>query len=293
MNRDEQLRQTADRILNAFRSGTLPPALAQMLVRPTGRHVSQVPSLAWSPLNRLIALLYGGHVLAAGYRQWQKLGRQVSKGESAFPILLPCFVKKDDPTPEDSEAFRRILVGFKAVPVFGYSQTEGESLDVELKADFLASLPLLEVAKRWGLDVGALPHLSPDSPLGLFSPGVKRPLIRLSTENLSTWAHELVHAADHRRGTLDKSTPASHAASETVAELGGAILLEALGYTTESDRGGAWEYLSAYHETGPEAVLSACSRLLDRTLGCVRSILDEAERMAAGAERTEGGFADA
>jgi hypothetical protein len=198
MKRDEQLELTADRILDAFRSGNLPPALAQILVRPTGRHVSQVPSLAWSPLNRFLALLYGGHVLAAGYRQWQQLGRQVLKGESAFPILLPCFVKKDDPTPEDPEAFRRILVGFKTVPVFGYSQTEGESLDIELKADFLSSLPLLEVAKGWGLDVGALPHLSSDSPLGLFSPGIKRPLIRLSTENLSTWAHELVHHAAFR-----------------------------------------------------------------------------------------------
>jgi hypothetical protein len=78
-----------------------------------------------------------------------------------------------------------------------------------------------------------------------------------------------------------------------VAELGGAILLEALGYTTESDRGGAWEYLSAHHESGPEAVLSACSRLLDRTLGCVRSILDEAERMAGAVEGAEGGFVDA
>jgi hypothetical protein len=33
-----------------------------------------------------------------------------------------------------------------------------------------------------------------------------------------------------------------HWRSETVAELGGAILLECLGYSSESDRGGCFDY---------------------------------------------------
>ena len=34
--------------------------------------------------------------------------------------------------------------------------------------------------------------------------------------------------------------------NEVVAEFGGAILLECLGHTVESDRGGAYRYIRAY-----------------------------------------------
>jgi hypothetical protein len=37
--------------------------------------------------------------------------------------------------------------------------------------------------------------------LGSYCPGFS---IALGVENLSTWAHELLHAADHRRGTLNR-----------------------------------------------------------------------------------------
>src|SRR5215208_1047795 len=56
-----------------------------------------------------------------------------------------------------------------------------------------------------------------------------------------------VHAADDRRGTLTRSV-GQNLGNEVVAEFGGAILLEALGYSVESDRGGAYQYIQRYAE---------------------------------------------
>ena len=59
-------------------------------------------------------------------------------------------------------------------------------------------------------------------------------------QNLSTWAHELIHAADDRLGKLGKCK----VNNEVVAELGGAVLLQCLGKPVEADLGGAWNISS-------------------------------------------------
>ncbi|MGB9937408.1 MAG: ArdC-like ssDNA-binding domain-containing protein [Methanobacterium sp.] len=64
--------------------------------------------------------------LLAGFWAWKKHNRQVKKGESAIRILAPLHKKIID---EDGEE-TYILSGFKPVPVFDLSQTEGEELDV-------------------------------------------------------------------------------------------------------------------------------------------------------------------
>jgi hypothetical protein len=102
--------------------------------------------------------------------------------------------------------------------------------------------------------------------------------IGLGVENLSTWAHELVHAADDRLGTLKTSDQPSR---EIVAELGGAVLLECIGERFASDRGGAYEYLARHCEATGADLLATCTALIDRTCACVALILDTAEQLAA------------
>jgi len=60
----------------------------------------------------------------AGYRTWQKLGRQVRGGEQGLAILAPV-IRKIEVT--DSEEERRV-VGFRVVHVFDLSQTDGDPL---------------------------------------------------------------------------------------------------------------------------------------------------------------------
>jgi len=103
--------------------------------------------------------------------------------------------------------------------------------------------------------------------------------IALGVENFATWAHELVHAADYKAGKLVER--GQHWRSETVAELGGAILMRCLGYETEADLGGAWKYISKYALGADIKPLKACLDVLDRTCNAVALILATADELAA------------
>jgi antirestriction protein ArdC len=95
-------------------------------------------------------------------------------------------------------------------------------------------------------------------------------------ENLSTWAHEMVHAADHK---LAGANGMDRAHKEIVAELGGAVLLDCLGMSHDADLGGAYAYITRYaEETGKDAV-RACIEVIDRVCNCVKLILDTAEAL--------------
>jgi len=267
-----QAESAAARILDAFQSGSVPKALAPVFIH----RKDNVPCRAWSWSNQLIVALTGFSD-ARGYRQWQEVGRYVRKGEKAFHILVPIVGKKSVENRETGEEEDRTFIrGFTSAPVFGLSQTAGEPLpppDPAVMA-WLESLPVWEVAESWGLSVDGYNGQSGRA-LGKYRHGSG---IALGVENLSTWAHELVHAADDRLGQLKER--GQHWRSETVAELGGAVLLETLGYETESDRGGCWEYVQSYARDAGIEPVTACQRVLKRMCDSVALILDTAETLA-------------
>jgi len=78
---------------------------------------------------------------AAGFKQWQSLGRQVLKGQSGYAILAPVTGRFATKTPQNSESWRRLsrgekpqrgevartrLIGLRPAHVWDMSQTEGE-----------------------------------------------------------------------------------------------------------------------------------------------------------------------
>jgi len=76
----------------------------------------------------LILQQYPTATQVAGYRVWQKLGRQVRKGERGIKILAP-IKKKIVEEDEDGEQHTSYpIVGYKTVTVFALEQTEGEPL---------------------------------------------------------------------------------------------------------------------------------------------------------------------
>ena len=171
--------EVADKVLQAFRDPSqLPAALAPVFIR----RKDAIPCNAWSWGNRLIVALYG-HTDARGYRQWQQVNRFVREGERATHILAPITKKI-----EENEKDRLVTVGFKAMPVFGLEQTDGEPLPTgDPAADAcLATLPFREVAAQWGVAIDTFNgrHFGP---LGSFRPG----LISLGVQNMATWCHEL------------------------------------------------------------------------------------------------------
>jgi len=261
--------EAANDILRAFENpNDLPKPLSKIFIHRKDR----VPCRKWSWRNQLITAIRG-HSDARGFRQWETVGRRVKRGEQAFRILSPLTRKVEN---EETGEDKFLTYGFKGTPVFGLDQTQGDVLpqkdpDVD---NWLKSLPLREVADNWGLSVEAY-NGQGGRYLGKYLHGEG---IALGVENLSTWCHELVHAADDRMGNLKKFGKKWR--KETVAELGGAVLLQLLGHQYEADLGGCWEYVNDYAQRAGIDVLKACGRVLDRTCDAVALILDTAEAMS-------------
>jgi len=268
----EKAQEAAQAILTIFQNpNDLPKPLAAIFIH----RKDPVPCRNWSWRNQLIVALHGC-TDARGFRQWLAAERHVKKGEKAFYILSPCAKKIVD---EDTGEERTAVFGFRGTPVFGLEQTDGEPLPEQPKDrnEWLDALPLIEVARQWGISVDVFN--GGKGPLGCFS---RRGSIGLGVKNLAVWTHELVHAADYRNGKLTEF--GQHWDSETVAELGGAVLLHFLGYEHEADLGGCWKYIQTYAAKSNLDAVDACGRVLDRTCEAVALILDEAERVPSGSD---------
>ena len=69
----------------------------------------------------------------ASYAAWQKLDRQVRKGEKALMILHPMYREEED----ENGVKRQVLVGFTWKPsVFVLTQTDGEDLELSERVPF-------------------------------------------------------------------------------------------------------------------------------------------------------------
>ena len=272
----------AQEIIDLFEQGTLPEPLANLYIRlGDERHAAK-----WSLLNQL--LVAKRHYRdARTFNQWKEAGRSVRKGERAFAIWAPITKRLRDPeaakadtddgtiAPDvDNDGRITVCVGYRTIPVFGYEQTEGEAIPAFHREErFLEELPLLEVARAWGLDVTLYQGL-PGAPLGGYQPGKA---IRLGVKNWSTWTHELLHAADHR--CVVQHQPGQRLDKEVVAELGGATLLRCLGYEHEADLGGCFRYIRSYAEAEKIPVIQACTTYLGRIAAAVELVLKTAAEL--------------
>lgn len=265
----------AQRIVEQFKTGDVPAALAQMFIKRN----DDIPCRRWSWNNQFIVAIMG-HSDARGFQQWLEVGRCVRKGEKSFFILAPNTRTVDDEKNPGKK--KTIITGFRASPVFGMSQTDivdadkwaqHEALDVEAKS-FLDNLPLREVAEAWGLSVESFSGRESGA-LGMYRHGRS---IAIGVQNLSTWAHELIHAADDKLGNLTER--GQHWRSEIVAEMGGAVLLLACGFEREADIGGAWEYINKYASAAGIDAVDACLKVLKRICDAVKMIIETAENLS-------------
>ena len=149
--------------------------------------------------------------LVAGYRTWQKSNRFVCKGEKAIRILAP-MLRRDPDDPDE-----KVLVGFKSVPVFDVSQTDGEPLPKREPPKQLEDTPkdlgkvkdFAERLTRFCETQGATVRFGFEHPsaLGVWRPTQREIAIRgdlSATQSLKTLVHEAAHmllhtGADERR----------------------------------------------------------------------------------------------
>jgi len=172
----ERANAELEKIIKLFSSAQLPDLCAKALI-----NAPEKPSSKWSFGNQILMLLAGTSD-ARGFRQWNEVGRYVRKGAKAFRILGPVFVKKrlESTDPNDDEEIE-VLVGFRAIPVFRFEETEGAELPIYKPRD---PPPLLEVAEKFGMKVNYL-RLSAGV-LGMTD--YERQVITLATEDWTTFS---------------------------------------------------------------------------------------------------------
>ena len=116
---NERVREILDGIMDKFKSGEIPEAVA-MASFP----IPDIPSSKWSFTNRMLMFLAGTGD-ARGFRQWKATNRWVKKGARAIYILVPCMRKEiDEATGEEKE----VLYCFKPSSPFFLAQSLSNSL---------------------------------------------------------------------------------------------------------------------------------------------------------------------
>jgi len=250
--------QTALRsIVERFESGDIPEAIAFSTFP-----IADIPAAKWSLLNRTLMFIAGTQD-ARGFRQWKVVGRHVKKGAKAITILAPRFIKKESEG-EPGEEEKKVLAGFLAVPVFRVEDTEGEPLEYQ-KIE-LPELPLVDVAKSWGISVMAIPGNY--RYFGYFSQ--ERKEIALASKEESVFFHELAHAAHQR--ILGELKRGQDWKQEIVAELSAAALCKIVGKSSKF-LGRSYQYIENYAKQVHLTAVQGCLKVMSDVESVLNLIL--------------------
>lgn len=169
----------------------------------------------------------------AGYKTWQKLGRQVVKGGKSIKILAPRKYKK-----EDKHGVEKENLYFATTNVFDISSTEGDDLPSVFKVegdpgeylDILEELVGdLDIELTWEDE-----HLG--GALGVSKGGAISVLSNIEpAQRFTTLVHELAHELLHRtedRASLSKQQKETEAEAVSYV-VGQAIGVDSLGQTAD------------------------------------------------------------
>lgn len=265
MKTTERASAILDEITKKFSEQEFPKICAKAFI-----NAAEIPSASWS-LGNQIAMLMENTTDARGYRQWESVQRYVKKGSKAIYILVPMVVKRKDCKDED----KTMTVGFKAMPVFRYEDTDGKPLE-EYKPKTLP--PLFGLAEKNGLDVQ---WRNSESGEGA-SINIPKRIITLSTEAPDTFLHEMVHWYDNKNVKLKMLQDPEQ---ETVAQLGACVLSKMYGFDSETY---TWNYIASYAKSdSPQKVGQMCLRVLGRVQKAINAILEDAESIASGTPSTK------
>jgi hypothetical protein len=195
----------------------------------------------------------------AGYTTWQKLGRQVRRGERGITIFAPAPFKQTTTDPATGEVTEEIVPRFKTATVFDLSQTDGEPLPNITLTDVAGCAPagaydvLVDFAAS--IDYTIVPHPADDEAEGRCNYEEQTISVRSGARErmLHILIHELAHALTAAiRQAHDRTE------RETIAEGVAFVACSAIGL----DAGGyAFPYIAGY--AGQQDGAAIITRLMD------------------------------
>ena len=204
----------------------------------------------------------------AGYTAWQKLGRQVRKGETGIKILAPCTYR--DPKDATDDTTKRTLRGFRITTVFDVAQTEGEEL-AEIRPTLLegdepvglwGALAAQVAANGYTLERG---DTRPANGVTAFGPRIVTIDERLEpAQAAKTLAHELGHIVCGHEDRLTTNRSMLEVEAESVAYIVCAAAgLTSDDYTFPYVAGWSGGDLALITATGVK-VIAAASTIIDK-----------------------------
>ena len=268
--KDQLIQNAIDHLLSMFQSGEMPERVAFSIIQRRESEAT-IPSDRWSLSNQII-MWASGTTDARGYRQWQSVNRYVKKGSSPIYILAPLLKKKTELNPvTEKEEEHSILVGFRAVPVFAYENTDGEELPEREGYQPKELPPFWDVAEKLGIKTSFAPLWK--NALGTFR--ARNNSIHLYATDAQVYFHELSHAIHNSFKPLYKQ---DRAVCEIVAEFSSLVLCELQGIKGYERQG--IEYIADYARTTadkPEAAIRKINSILNDVEKIVNIVLDTTE----------------
>ena len=256
-----------DKVVKVFSQKSFPDKIAKTFITGAGKPMSK-----WSWGNQLLVYIQNT-TDARGRKMWLKKGRTIisegGKQRNPIGILAPVMIKvpkKDSVTRlvVEPKEFIPICIGFKSIPVYRYEDTKGEPLK-EYKPKNIP--PLLSVAEKWGVTVRY-----DDTTVGEFgSFNSSKKEIRLCTESIDTFFHELAHLAHEK---IDgKLKGGQDPEQEAIAELTACVLSTIYGYDVKDY---AFNYIGHYaKDKKPLAVGKMCFKVMGKVGKVLELILTE------------------
>lgn len=217
----------------------------------------------YSPNNTILIVMQRPDATrVAGYRAWQKMGRQVRRGEQAIKILAPLTRRVTLEDDDGNEEQVQRIIGFKLVNVFDVSQTDGEplpELDVRIDGDSPEAQAITESLAAFAEESG-IPIIYEElneNIGGYFN--VMTNSIAINTKSSAnqqakTLAHELGHALLH--ADLDEETTESQ--RETEAEAVAYIVARHFGMDPGDT---SFQYIAAFSRGDMSIMKASMSRI--------------------------------
>lgn len=210
----------------------------------------------------------------AGYRAWQKLGRNVRKGERGLQILAPVIRKV---TPDNGEEEEKRVVGFRIVHVFDIAQTDGDPLPEVPITLVEGDLPShwkqvrgLITESGFDLQVADIDRLGQAN--GVTDWKQRDVVVRASlpgAQRFKTAVHELAHIRLHEPNS--EGRPSCRGIIEVEAESVAYMVCAGLGIDSAG-------YSLGYVASWSGGDLTKVAATANRVTGCARAVLAQIEQ---------------
>ena len=230
-----------DQIINQFLSGEIVENLSRTYLKQ-----SDLPSDKWSRMNKILMYLQGTKD-ARTWKAWNQVDRWLKPNARRFYIVAPVYVTKQEYDEEKKELKEyKVLVGFRPQEEVPIEDTYGSEIEYVEKP---ANLPTIQqIAEKFGLTAEAQRSVSGE--WGSYIPSENK--ISLSSSDISTFLHELVHHG--HKLVLKKQKKdlkgGQQLDQEIIAEFGSLVLVHILGFKTKEslkqNMGFTLKYIKGY-----------------------------------------------